>query len=132
EQAVKFLTEKYYRPLKTFAVKMGPLCPDPDEATHGFIEHVLRTSLWQKADSERGRLRNFLMRSFKNFALTEWHERKKREGIEVPLIDPSAAVDPVQTAAAACTREWAVTIFRAARSRRRERWAERNEEGFFD
>lgn len=132
ENAVKFLTEKYYRPLRTFAYKMGSLCPDPEEATHNFIEHVLTTCLWKKADSERGRLRNFLMRSFKNFALTEWHERKKREGMEMPMLSDSLTAEPVQTAEAACTREWAVTVFRQARNRRRERWKQRGEEALFD
>jgi hypothetical protein len=132
ENAVRCLTERYYRPLKVFAFKMGRLCPDPEEATHGFIEHLLESCLWQKADADRGRLRNFLMSSFKNFALNEWRSRKKREGIEMPMEHPAEAEDPVQTATAACTREWAVTVFRAARNSRRERWAARNEEPLFD
>ena len=50
----------------------------------------------------------------------------------MPLLEPSLIAAPVQTAVAACTREWAVTVFRAARNRRRERWAARGEEALFD
>jgi DNA-directed RNA polymerase specialized sigma24 family protein len=130
-EAVKCLTAKYYRALKIFASKLGTLCPDPEEVAHAFIEHLLTSRLWEKADPSKGRLRNFLMTALKNFAINAWRKRKKISENEVSTGNEEL-LNCSQESEDAYVREWAVTVFRSARDSQRDLWKSEGALDLFD
>ena len=70
------LCELYYDPIYTYALYSGNRPDDAMDLTHGFFEHVLQSDVFARADANKGRLRSFLLMSFKNFASV-----KRRNGL---------------------------------------------------
>jgi RNA polymerase sigma-70 factor (ECF subfamily) len=81
EQARRALDElcaAYWFPLYAFARRCGHLPPAAEDLTQGFFARLLSRELFAKADRDRGRLRSFLLGTFKNF-LAEEARREQRE-----------------------------------------------------
>jgi RNA polymerase sigma factor (sigma-70 family) len=76
------LCEAYWYPLYTFARRAGHSPHDAEDLTQGFFACLLECDLFAKADPSRGRLRSFLLGSFKHFMSSEWRNanREKRGG----------------------------------------------------
>ena len=82
EKAIEDLCQLYYHPLYVFAVRTGAKPQDAMDLTQGFFEVFLRTRAYLKADRERGRLRSFLLASFRNYSAARRRglSREKRGG----------------------------------------------------
>jgi RNA polymerase sigma-70 factor (ECF subfamily) len=123
EEALEKLCRIYWRPLYTFARRQG--C-DPDEArdlTQGFFQLLLTRRDLDSARREKGRLRSYLLVSFKHFLagerrremtikrghgqwlipLEELHATERAQSVSSGLID-SLSADRLYE------RRWAVTL----------------------
>src|SRR5687768_18491471 len=74
----------YWFPLYSYARRMNLSVADAEDLTQSFFERLLSRDLLAHARRERGRLRSFLLRSFKNFAAEEWRKQgaQKRGGAQ--------------------------------------------------
>ncbi len=79
--ALDELCRQYWFPLYAFARRAGHAAPEAEDLTQGFFALLLSRQLLEKADRERGRLRSFLLGTFKNFMSTEARrDRRLRRG----------------------------------------------------
>jgi RNA polymerase sigma factor (sigma-70 family) len=72
EKALAELCETYWYPLYAFARRCGHAPHDAEDLTQGFFARLLERELFKKADPARGRLRSFLLGTFKNFMSEDW------------------------------------------------------------
>ena len=80
--ALAALCKSYWYPLYAFARRRGYRGDQAEDLTQGFFARFLEKHNVQDADRARGKFRNFLLASFKNFLANE-HDRntaKKRGG----------------------------------------------------
>ncbi len=115
--ALDELCAQYWFPLYAFARRSGHAPAAAEDLTQGFFLLLLSHELLAKADPERGRLRSFLLGSFKNFISTEMRRehREKRGGAQPAFsLDQARAeewfgIEPVDGAApeARFDRDWA-------------------------
>src|SRR5262249_50096788 len=87
KEALEKLCRIYWRPLYTFALRQG--C-DPEEArdlTQGFFQLLLARRDLETVRKEKGRLRSYLIVSFKHFLTGErrWEMRIKRGRGQWPI-----------------------------------------------
>lgn len=79
----------YWYPLYAFARRCGRAPEDAEDLTQGFFARLLERDLFAKADPARGRLRSFLLGTFKNFMSEEWrqaHRQKRGSGrVLIPI-----------------------------------------------
>ena len=82
--ALDELCAQYWFPLYAFARRSGHAPAAAEDLTQGFFLLLLSQGLFAKADRERGRLRSFLLGTFKNFmsAETRREHREKRGGAQ--------------------------------------------------
>lgn len=117
QAALDELCGQYWFPLYAFARRCGHAPAAAEDLTQGFFALLLSHELLAKADRERGRLRSFLLGSFKNFisAETRRENREKRGGVQRAIsLDQAQAeewfgVEPADDAApeARFDRDWA-------------------------
>lgn len=93
ERALADLCAAYWYPLYAYARRCGQSPHDAEDLTQGFFGRLLERDLFAKADPARGRLRSFLLGSFKLFMSEAWHQasRQKRGGGQA-----SVPIDQVQ------------------------------------
>jgi RNA polymerase sigma-70 factor (ECF subfamily) len=118
----------YWRPLYGFIRRRGT---DPEEAqdlTQGFLAHLLETNGFRAFQQERGRFRNFLLTSLRNFlANQESAARAQKRGGGIPLLpldfakdaEPSFHFEPRDhlTPEKIFERQWALTVVDQATAR---------------
>ena len=64
---------------------------DAEDLTQAFFERLLSRDLLGHAQRERGKLRNFLLHSFNNFAAEEWRKRgAQKRGSGQPVLEIDA------------------------------------------
>ena len=87
--ALEEICRAYYHPLYTFARRSGNRPQDAKDLTQGFFVQILEKNLLAVANPDRGKLRSFLLRSFKNFIANHWEKLKaeKRGGGNVLSLD---------------------------------------------
>jgi RNA polymerase sigma-70 factor (ECF subfamily) len=79
----------YWFPLYSYARRMGNA--DAEDLTQAFFERLLSRDVLCQARRERGRLRNFLLRSLTNFAAEEWRKRgAQKRGSGQPAVEIDA------------------------------------------
>lgn len=89
--ALATLCRAYWFPLYCFARRTGRSVPDAEDLTQAFFERLLARDLLEQARRERGKLRNFLLRSFENFAAEEWRKQgAQKRGNGQPLLEIDA------------------------------------------
>ena len=69
--ALERLCRTYWYPVYSFVRRSGAAPHDAEDLTQGFFAHLLDKDMIAKADRERGRFRNFLLASFKNYHANE-------------------------------------------------------------
>lgn len=84
DAALDELCGQYWFPLYAFARRCGHEAAVAEDFTQGFFALLLSHELLAKADQGRGKLRSFLLGSFKNFISTETRRehREKRGGVQ--------------------------------------------------
>lgn len=65
--ALEELCQCYWFPLYGWARRSGSSPADAEDAVQGFFSDVVRKRLFEKADSEKGRLRTFLLTAFRRY-----------------------------------------------------------------
>ncbi len=81
-EALATFCSAYWFPLYSYARRMGLGVSDSEDLTQSFFERLLSRDILVHARRERGRLRSFLLRTFKNFSAEEWRKQgaQKRGG----------------------------------------------------
>ena len=66
EQALSELCRIYWRPLYLYALRLGNDPQDAEDLTQGFLARFLENRSFGSVDQSRGKLRSFLLTSFKH------------------------------------------------------------------
>lgn len=73
--ALESLCRTYWYPLYAFSRRQGQSPADSEDLTQQFFAGFLERRSFESANPERGRFRNYLLASFKNFLANEHHRR---------------------------------------------------------
>lgn len=73
--ALERLCQIYWYPLYAYCRRQGCAPPDGEDLTQQFLVSFIERNSFATATPERGRFRNFLLTSFKNFLANEHHRR---------------------------------------------------------
>jgi RNA polymerase sigma factor (sigma-70 family) len=139
-EALGALCEAYWYPLYAFARRRGHPHDEASDLTQAFFLQLIEKNILQHADAALGRLRSFLLTSFKNFlANVHDHGRALKRGGRWRQVefDPAVLADRYDRARPDAgdpermyQRQWALTVLaramdalkvqEAARGRRRE------------
>lgn len=119
QKALEEICASYWYPLYAFARRAGEGAADAEDLTQGFFALLVSRSLLQKVERERGRLRSFLIGTFKLY-MSEQHRRENRlrrgGGQTVLSLDQDQAEAWLQADSAADSpeerfdRDWAESI----------------------
>jgi RNA polymerase sigma-70 factor (ECF subfamily) len=99
--ALSSLAARYRRPLLAFLLMKVRDPAKAEDLLQGFLAQSLERNFFAKANPERGRFRNFLLSSLKNFLVSE--HRRETADMRVPeggFVEPSAdqpLPEPVDT-----------------------------------
>jgi RNA polymerase sigma-70 factor (ECF subfamily) len=100
--ALEALCQKYWPPLYLFVRRHGHSVEDAQDLVQGFFSFLLEKNHIEKADSERGRFRTFLLNSLRGYITNERRkqERQKRGGgiLFIPLQDLHRVEATIQSA----------------------------------
>ncbi len=134
-KALATLCQCYWYPLYAFARREGNGHEDAKDLTQGFFDKLLQNNTASTADPGRGRFRNFLLTSFKNYATDEWtkgQRQKRGGGCEVISIDGQTAeewyrLEPVDSATPEILfdRKWAMALLSQTMARLESEWVSR-------
>jgi len=140
-QALEELCARYWFPLYAFARRQGHAAADAQDLVQGFLLDVLERNAIASASEKRGRFRNFLLQSFRNYQskMREQASAKKRGGDflhqsfeggaaeqRFQRADPSAA-SPEQL----FLRSWTMDLLAAALEDLRMDYHKKGKEGIF-
>lgn len=113
------LCEAYWYPLYAFFRRSGESPHDAEDLTQGFFARLLSHDILSAADSDKGRLRSFLLACARNFLADERDRaRAQKRGAAVLVnFDPAQAeeryaLEPVESLAPdrLFQRRWALTV----------------------
>ena len=135
-RALEELCVAYWSPLYTFARRTGSSTHNAADLVQGYFLKVVEKDYFSDADQERGKLRTFLLASFKNYIANERDRESamKRGGTErnIVSIDADDAESEcgqalsLETPETAFDRQWALTVLRAAVAQLREEYENAN------
>ncbi|MDF1740268.1 MAG: sigma factor [Verrucomicrobiales bacterium] len=74
EVALETLCQSYWQPLYSWLRRCGNSPTEAEDLTQGFFAHAIRTNLFQKAESTKGKLRTFLLTCLKHY-LADQHDK---------------------------------------------------------
>jgi RNA polymerase sigma-70 factor (ECF subfamily) len=119
-EALENLCRAYWYPLYVFVRRQGHSPEDAQDLTQDFFSRLLAKNYLAKADPERGKFRTFLLRSLKNFMVSDWRRvgRLKRGGdltflsFDADEAEERYAGEPIEETnpAIAYERQWAVAL----------------------
>ncbi len=78
-EALESLSRKYWKPVYVYLRRLGRSNEDAKDLAQGFFESCLRRKTFGKAEASRGRFRNFLLSSLRNFLSDERDRREARK-----------------------------------------------------
>ncbi len=120
ERALDELCQIYWQPLYAFVRRSGRSHHEAQDLTQGFFARLLETKLFERADAQKSRLRNYLLASLKHYLINDYHhtQREKRGGKVIHVdIDPEVAEASYnqqaigqRTPEQLFDREWALTL----------------------
>ena len=123
-KALSDFCEAYWPPLYSFVRRRGHPSPEAQDLVQGFFAHLLEQNTLSRADSQKGRLRTFLLGSLQNFLCNEYdrtHRLKRGGGHRIVSIDeylPEAEASMVNAVHLSDSRAydlvWASTIVKRA------------------
>jgi len=141
-EALSYLCEWYWYPLYAYVRRSGCSAEDARDVTQAFFARLLEKKVVRAADPDRGRFRNFLLASLKNFLSNERARASalKRGGGETPLsLDFERAegrfgVEPLEqlTPERVFERNWAREVIARAMVRLREDYERRGDGELFE
>src|ERR1700745_2593719 len=123
-KALSDFCESYWPPLYSFVRRRGHASPEAQDLVQGFFVHLLEQNTLSRADSQKGRLRTFLLGSLQNFLYNEYdrtHRLKRGGAHRIVSIDedlPEAEASMMDVAHLSDSRGydliWASTIVKRA------------------
>lgn len=141
QAALGELCAAYWYPLYAWARRTGLAPADAEDAVQGFFAAVLRQRLFDRADSERGRLRTFLLTVFRRHLNDELAKAtaERRGGGRVVSFDAAEAEqwfreEPAveETPEHYFDRQWALTVLDRALANVESAYARRAKQTEFD
>lgn len=146
--ALESLCRSYWKPLYAWLRSSGHGTEDAEDLVQGFFSLAIKNEIFQQADSSKGRLRSFLLRSLKNYAA---NERRKMEAdfrggkmVKMPFhsdeiaseeagyIQSEKTTEPRLSPADIYEKKWALTILQNANDRLREEFVAKDKGEVFD
>lgn len=130
--ALEQLCRAYWRPLRAYALRAGHGREDAEDFTQDFFLRLLARDALAGVSPDKGRFRNFLLVSFRNFLADQRDKAQtaKRGGGVRPFPLPAAGGDgdgdagpepaDAATPEQAFERQWAHTLLARARARLRD------------
>jgi RNA polymerase sigma factor (sigma-70 family) len=127
--ALNELCAMYWRPLYAYARSFGRTMEDSEDAVQGFMAKGIEKALFSSANKEKGKMRTFLLTSFKRY-LRDEHAKDvtvKRGSGKVDVTDIAAeeerwgdekALDPTVS----FDKRWALIIVEAAGEQLRQKY----------
>ena len=145
-EALSHLCQIYWRPVFAFLCRRGYSVSDAQDLTQDFFVRVIRGSLLQRADPQRGRFRSLLLKTLQNFLIDAYDRRTTRKrGGDYQFIswDDWTAEAPSQMTLSAKALEswpaerlfdvrWATTVVEQAMRQLREECESRGRRRAFD
>ncbi len=123
-RALEELCCLYWYPLYSFARRQGHSPHDAQDLTQGFFHYVVHTGLFAAADRELGKLRTFLLTTFRRYlAGVHDHDTASKRGghlqivsLDVDLGEERYGNEPVDAATPErlFERNWALSVLRTA------------------
>lgn len=115
EEAFGALCQSYWQPLFAFTCGSGASHQDAQDLTQGFFQHLLEKALPANLHPTKGRFRNWLLASLKNFLASDHRNqtRQKRGGpdlVTLTLEDAHHELYHHDHPAQAYEREWARSV----------------------
>ena len=141
-EALAFLCAAYWQPLYSFARRLGYAIEDAHDVTQEYFAVLIEKDYFGDVRLREGRLRAFLLTSFKHFLSKERHRARtlKRGGgqlrisLDVEDAETKQADQPMDTLdpEVLFERRWAVTILERAMTRLREELAQAGRSAEFE
>ena len=132
-KALDQLCRVYWYPLYAYVRRSGHSPADAQDLTQEFFAHFLEKQHFRHADPQRGKFRNFLLTSLRNFLAHEWERSKaaKRGGGHIHISwDQTSAEDRYGLEAVSeltpdkvFEQRWALALFQQALLRLRDECA---------
>lgn len=128
-RALNELCSLYWRPLYAYARSFGRSMEDSEDAVQGFMAKGIEKALFAAASKEKGKMRTFLLTSFKRY-LRDEHAKQvtiKRGSGKVEVTDIAAeeerwgdsrAIDPTIS----FDKRWALIVVEAAGKQLRQKY----------
>lgn len=125
-EALGELCSRYWYPLYAFARRSGNPPADAEDLVQGFLAKASNDDLFSRADSDKGKLRTFLLTAFRRYARDEYEKSVagKRGGGNVISFDAVEAENWYEKNTASeenpetlFDREWAVAVLENAMNR---------------
>lgn len=119
EAALEELCRAYRAPLYTFARRSGRSVADSEDLVQGFLSKALQDNLFAKAEEEKGKLRTFLLTTFRRFAKDQQQREfaQKRSGGKVISMEDAGVEEwyesegsDAQSPELIYDRRWAVSV----------------------
>jgi len=139
-EALEELCRRYWQPLYQFVRARGISENEAQDVTQSFMMHLMRHSVFNRADRQQGRFRSFLLGALTRFLGDESDRRnalKRGKGIEHLSLE--GAKRPIEIATPSglegtmiFDREWALTIMETALRRLRSEFKESRREADFE
>ncbi|MEZ5302704.1 MAG: sigma-70 family RNA polymerase sigma factor [Verrucomicrobiales bacterium] len=124
-RALEELCRAYWLPLYAYARRCGHSPQDAEDLTQQFFAHLVEKAVFSKADPKVGKLRSFLLTSFRNLIAGEHRKaRAEKRGGKATILPIDAAAAERQFAADFASaegdperefhRRWALTVVERA------------------
>lgn len=85
--ALEALCQQYWYPLYAFIRRKGKSHEDAQDLAQGFFERMLARDSFKVADEDRGRFRNFLLKSLDRYIQNQWrHDQAQCRGGGITVI----------------------------------------------
>lgn len=81
-EVLEYVCTVYWRPIRSHLMMLGKKEEEAKDLTQGFLAHLLEKKILSKADSDRGRLRTFIISALNQYVISEWRREQtvKRGG----------------------------------------------------
>lgn len=126
----------YWRPLYGFAISINSSHQDAEDCVQGFLAHVSTVDFFHSVAPHRGKLRSYLLVSFKRFIYDSWKKQSSQkrggENRDLPLDDYNLEDENAGNPALAYDQEWAKVVVDDTHKRLRNRYLEQGNVAIFD
>lgn len=141
QHALETLCRIYWEPLYAFARRSGQKPSDAEDSVQSYFRFLVERSLFTGADSDHGKLRTFLLTTFRRFMTDEYRRasaQKRGGAAEHVSFDADQGESWYESQSTEESpekifdRRWALTVMEQAMKKLRDRWYSRGKGEQFD